>query len=54
MKQKNNKALVIFLCVVVALLFSCAIVFTLVKNHLDRQQDYYNEQNKIIEEQLNR
>lgn len=54
MKQKNRKTLTIFLCVMIAILFTTAIVFTLVKNHLDREREYYDNQNQIIEEQLKR
>ena len=48
MKGTKNKVLTIFLCALIAILFSISIIFTLIKNDMLAKEKYYREQNEII------
>ena len=48
MNKSKGKAVTIFLCVLIALLFVLSVTFTLIKNDLRAKEKYYNEQNQII------
>ena len=51
-ESKSKKGVTIFLCILIAVLFALAIVFTIIKNDLRAKEKYYNEQNQIINEQI--